>query len=193
VTGFRDKHETHAHEFAKKLTTKIEKITVARTEIEAFSIDIYRTRELERALENIEETILNEAGKSREEQAKSICFPTMACVVSFDIDAYGCSIHMMPQPEAYRKPSAEEYALRELTSRTEEMERAAEEEASKKIAEENELLNECVVCIDGPSTEVVVPCGHKCLCKACAERFQVGDPCPVCRSEVLMTMTVFGR
>ena len=136
-------------------------------------------------------------------------------------------------PEPDRKPSAEEqeaseeYALGEVTSRIEEMERQKEaavadeeyltaaeikrniaelvqqrealeraverEEDSDNAEEESELLNECVVCIDAPSTEIVVPCGHKCLCEACAERIQVGDLCPVCRCEVLMKMTVFGR
>ena len=84
-------------------------------------------------------------------------------------------------------------SIAELVQEREALERAVEEEASKKVAEENESLNECVVCIDAPSTVAVVPCGHKCLCEACSERIQVGDPCPVCRCTVSMTMTVFGR
>jgi len=39
----------------------------------------------------------------------------------------------------------------------------------------------CVVCIDQEKTNVVVPCGHFCLCENCAEQLPRPVKCPVCR------------
>ena len=64
------------------------------------------------------------------------------------------------------------------------MEPSAEENDSKPSADEDNARNECVVCLDAPKTIVLIPCGHKCLCEACAEWIEVGDPCPVCREKV---------
>ena len=53
-----------------------------------------------------------------------------------------------------------------------------------------------MVCLDAPSAVVLVPCGHKCLCEACAERIEVGEPCPICRQAVAMKVAnfvVYGR
>lgn len=40
---------------------------------------------------------------------------------------------------------------------------------------------QCTVCLDGPATELLLPCNHLSLCASCAAR--VPD-CPVCRSPV---------
>jgi Zinc finger, C3HC4 type (RING finger) len=40
----------------------------------------------------------------------------------------------------------------------------------------------CVVCLDGRPEAVAVPCGHACMCRACATR--VGRKCPVCRAHM---------
>ena len=45
-------------------------------------------------------------------------------------------------------------------------------------------MTECVICLDALKTHVLTPCGHVCVCEACAKSIQVGDPCPVCRKEV---------
>jgi len=39
----------------------------------------------------------------------------------------------------------------------------------------------CVVCIDQEKTNVVVPCGHLCLCEVCTEQLPKPIKCPVCR------------
>uniref|UniRef100_A0A914H808 RING-type domain-containing protein n=1 Tax=Globodera rostochiensis TaxID=31243 RepID=A0A914H808_GLORO len=40
---------------------------------------------------------------------------------------------------------------------------------------------ECVVCCDNKIETVYVPCGHACTCQKCAD--EVGDKCPICRSD----------
>jgi hypothetical protein len=51
----------------------------------------------------------------------------------------------------------------------------------------------CVVCFDAPKEYIIVPCGHLCVCEACAERLtKTRTPmCPVCRGPIRETMKVF--
>jgi hypothetical protein len=51
----------------------------------------------------------------------------------------------------------------------------------------------CVVCMDAPKEYAIVPCGHQCVCEACAERLtKTRTPkCPVCREPIQQTMKVF--
>ena len=46
----------------------------------------------------------------------------------------------------------------------------------------------CVVCIDAPRTNVLIPCGHLCLCE---EHAQATQQCPICRSHVDSQHRVF--
>ena len=52
---------------------------------------------------------------------------------------------------------------------------------------------QCVVCFDAPKDHIIVPCGHMCVCEACAEQLtQTRTPmCPVCRGPILQTVKVF--
>ena len=52
---------------------------------------------------------------------------------------------------------------------------------------------ECVVCFDAPKDHIIVPCGHQCVCEACAELLtNTRTPmCPVCRGPIRETMKVF--
>ena len=44
---------------------------------------------------------------------------------------------------------------------------------------------ECVVCMDAARTHLFVPCGHQCVCAACAETLRRGKrPCPMCRGPI---------
>ena len=45
-------------------------------------------------------------------------------------------------------------------------------------------VDECVVCLEHGRDHVMLPCGHLCVCGACALQVQ-GEPipvCPMCRS-----------
>jgi hypothetical protein len=46
--------------------------------------------------------------------------------------------------------------------------------------EDNKL---CVICMDAHKTQFIVPCGHRCLCAACAETNKPSK-CPICRADV---------
>ena len=65
----------------------------------------------------------------------------------------------------------------------------ADEDTKKPSADAE--ATECVVCLDAPKSHVLGPCGHICVCEACAERIQVGDSCPVCRKEVAAKFRVY--
>jgi hypothetical protein len=51
----------------------------------------------------------------------------------------------------------------------------------------------CVVCMDAPKQHVIVPCGHQCVCEACAQQLtQTTSPsCPVCRAPIQETTRVY--
>lgn len=53
--------------------------------------------------------------------------------------------------------------------------------------------DECVICLDGKRTHLIIPCGHQALCESCAEHHKKGklEKCPVCRVVVQSTLKVF--
>ena len=51
-------------------------------------------------------------------------------------------------------------------------------------------ITECVICMDQNSTEILVPCGHLCMCKSCCESLLKNrSNCPICRREVLSVVS----
>jgi hypothetical protein len=48
--------------------------------------------------------------------------------------------------------------------------------------------DECVVCLDEPSTHLFVPCGHQCVCFSCGSLL---DACPKCRASVTLLLRVY--
>lgn len=48
--------------------------------------------------------------------------------------------------------------------------------------------DECVVCLDEPSTHLFVPCGHQCVCFSCGSLM---DACPKCRATVTLLLRVY--
>jgi len=42
----------------------------------------------------------------------------------------------------------------------------------------------CIICCDKPKQSVFVPCGHKCCCFECAEKFINKHKCPFCKKSV---------
>ncbi len=54
--------------------------------------------------------------------------------------------------------------------------------------QEEEKCEECVVCMDGPSTWAAIPCGHQSYCKDCLEKIA---QCSVCRKPIQMKIQIF--
>lgn len=90
---------------------------------------------------------------------------------------------------------AKRATARDVTTVVDALERAAiavdetVEETVVAPAEEVDERTLCVVCLDGPRTHLVAPCGHKCLCEACSTR--VGATCPMCRGSVALVCRVY--
>jgi hypothetical protein len=53
--------------------------------------------------------------------------------------------------------------------------------------------NMCVVCFEAPMDHVIIPCGHQCVCGACAEALkrEAHPACPLCREPISVTAKVF--
>jgi hypothetical protein len=52
----------------------------------------------------------------------------------------------------------------------------------------------CVLCLDAPKDHIIIPCGHQCVCGACAEklkRVKRNPACPICREPINATFKVF--
>ena len=53
-------------------------------------------------------------------------------------------------------------------------------------------VGECIVCMDAENTHSFVPCGHKCVCEACANTVMATrGECPKCRAEVDNVMRIY--
>jgi len=51
----------------------------------------------------------------------------------------------------------------------------------------------CVVCFERPRERAAIPCGHKCFCGICADRFACpGAKCPMCRASIMLVCEIFG-
>lgn len=53
--------------------------------------------------------------------------------------------------------------------------------------------SECVVCLENEKRLAMVPCGHRCLCFACAKQLQKPYKCPVCRAAITSALRVFNE
>lgn len=58
---------------------------------------------------------------------------------------------------------------------------------------DSKVSGTCCVCLGAPTTHVVLPCGHKCVCRECAAVIPTlgENKCPICRVEVMMVTEVF--
>lgn len=82
--------------------------------------------------------------------------------------------------------------VRELDVSEDEWQLVVSSAANKETAK----VNECVVCLSAPSTFILVPCGHVCLCAECAVQFipvvgEVPQCCPNCRKTVQSVLKTF--
>ena len=63
---------------------------------------------------------------------------------------------------------------------------------AKKAATQAEVNGLCVVCIDADMTQLLYPCGHRCVCLACAEILEASTKeCPVCRAAFMGFCNVY--
>ena len=53
-----------------------------------------------------------------------------------------------------------------------------------------EVSTECLICLDGPRTVVILPCMHLCLCKNCSSKGPNVRECPICRVAVENVMNI---
>jgi hypothetical protein len=53
--------------------------------------------------------------------------------------------------------------------------------------------DQCVMCFDAPKDHIIIPCGHVCVCEACANQLtQMRKPtCPICRTAIQLNTKVF--
>jgi hypothetical protein len=50
----------------------------------------------------------------------------------------------------------------------------------------------CTICLDASRDHILVPCGHQCVCGACAVMLSsTKTVCPICRSSIRETIRVF--
>ena len=85
-------------------------------------------------------------------------------------------------------------SIAELVDQREALDRAVNEEAQERscAAAGPEESEECVICMDQRKSHIIVPCGHMCVCQACAERVtEEGEICPICRTAVTMILPVY--
>ncbi len=59
------------------------------------------------------------------------------------------------------------------------------------VVEENEVLPEhiysipeCCICLENQPKNVMIPCGHLCICDGCVVHINGQKRCPMCRQEV---------
>ena len=60
-------------------------------------------------------------------------------------------------------------------------------EDSKVSADDDEGL--CIICFEAPSSHILIPCGHQCVCQSCMDK--VLNECPICRAAVDLKVKVF--
>jgi len=75
------------------------------------------------------------------------------------------------------------------------MAKSALEEASsemQKLTGSGRIVSECVVCLEHDADYILIPCGHQCVCKKCAELISVNQQgCPVCRKHIDLFTRVY--
>lgn len=46
----------------------------------------------------------------------------------------------------------------------------------------------CVICLDSTVNQIIVPCGHMCMCESCADTFSTDTyndkKCPLCKGQI---------
>jgi rubrerythrin len=70
----------------------------------------------------------------------------------------------------------------------------AEARAEAESAGERDRAAQCVVCLDAPRTEVLLPCRHVAMCESCTQqvmRSSTSGKCPTCRATIDSHMRIY--
>lgn len=60
------------------------------------------------------------------------------------------------------------------------------------ITKTTDKLNVCRICMENEITTAIVPCGHKCMCKKCADIVRSTHKlCPICRGDIQSLLVVY--
>ncbi len=50
-------------------------------------------------------------------------------------------------------------------------------------------ITECLVCMADESSQIMAPCGHRCMCKSCCDHLlKSNKKCPICRREIIQVL-----
>jgi hypothetical protein len=84
-----------------------------------------------------------------------------------------------------------EHELAALTVRSQQIQARLGVPAAAPAPQAEEEL--CVMCLDARKDHIILPCGHQCVCKGCAEQLtRTKTPtCPLCRRAIRETTRVF--
>ena len=69
-------------------------------------------------------------------------------------------------------------------------------EAKKASPPSPSPTKKCVICWERPVNQVLIPCGHPCLCEICSTKQALAKmkrKCPECRQTIQKTITIYGR
>jgi hypothetical protein len=98
--------------------------------------------------------------------------------------APGASQHPAPQPAQQRQQQ-----LRMMSAGS--LQHLAALEAAMQGVQHIDEESECVVCLSAVKNTACVPCGHVCMCSACAgDVQQASGQCPVCRADMDMVIQI---
>ena len=80
-----------------------------------------------------------------------------------------------------------------LTAAGQDTSSAQSRDESRRVPEAKDNESTCVICCEQKPAMACIPCGHMCMCPACADTFesQRDRRCPVCREFVASTMRVY--
>ncbi len=109
----------------------------------------------------------------------------IARILTMDmVQSYMLSSSLFPLPLASAPPLPVGPSLQQLPLSVARPPPVYEPEPSLTVGE----LLECVVCRIAPKASFLLPCGHVCMCVACA---QLVSTCPLCRQSITDRMRVF--
>jgi hypothetical protein len=133
--------------------------------------------------------IVEQARAAEAVRARVAAEATAAAVAVKAAEAAAVKAAAEAEAAAKRQQMVAELAALDLRTKQLHSELGSGSGTSQLDAEETQ----CVVCFDAPKDHIIVPCGHMCVCEACAEQLtKTRTPtCPVCRRAIRETVKVF--